>query len=339
MRKSLIAILSLFALSASAQSESGLWLGAEASYDITDNFGADLELGARLEDSFSTFTRYDAALGFQYKPVKWLKIGAGYDFIRDHSLGEEPSVVYKKDANSPDGLRHDSNGNLVVNGYNAETPYWRTKHRVFFDLTEKWKVGRFGFSLRERYQLTAYSPVEGVELKYRDELEEDDLLGYTSPWAGAHAGDYPTSANGLPDGVAPYVGPYADTYGDDYWYGLTDIKDKGAKQKHYLRTRLTVDYNIRRCPVTPFASYELANDLGDAFSIVRHRVSAGFDWNLTRDKRHALSLAYIYQHGAQEEVGNADLHVISLGYKFSFESARAAAQKAAKKKAKKQNKK
>lgn len=316
MRKVFFPLLFPFALSSAAQSESGLWIGAEASYDITDSFGADLELGTRLEDGFSTFTRYDAALGFQYKPVKWLKIGAGYDFIRDYSAGEAPSLVYKKDPATGD-VRLDSDGNPVVNGFNAEDAYWRTKHRAYFDLTEKWKLGRFGFSLRERYQFTAYSPVDGVELKYRDELEADDLPSYTKP----------------------YAGPYVDAYGDEYFYGLTDVKDKKAKSKHYLRTRLVVDYNIRRCPVTPFASYELANDLGDAFSIVRHRVSAGIDWNLTANKQHALSLAYIYQHGAQEEVGNADLHVISVGYKFSFESARAKAQKAAKKKAKKQNKK
>lgn len=316
MRKFLTVILAAFALSSAAQSESGLWLGAEASYDITDSFGADLELGARLEDGFSTFTRYDAALGFQYKPIKWLKLGAGYDFIRDYSFGEEPSLVYKKDPATGD-IRLDSDGNPVVNGFNAESDYWRTKHRAYFDLTEKWKAGRFSFSLRERYQLTAYTPVEGVELKYRDELEASDLKGYNQP----------------------YVGPYVDAYEDEYYYGLTDIKDKKAKTKHYLRTRLAVDYNIRRCPVTPFASYEPVFDLGDAFSIVRHRVSAGIDWNLTANKQHALSLAYIYQHGAQEEVGNADLHMISVGYKFSFESALAKAQKAAKKKAKKQNKK
>lgn len=316
MRKLLTVLLSAIALSSAAQSDSGLWLGAEASYDITDRWSADLELGSRLEDGFSSFTRYDAALGVQYKPLKWLKLGAGYGFIRDYSAGEAPSIVYKKDP-ATGGVRLDSDGNPVVSGFNAESDYWRTKHRVFVDLTEKWKVGRFGFSLRERYQLTAYTPVSGVELKYRDELEADDLPGYTKP----------------------YVGPYVDAYGDEYFYGLTDIKDKGAKTKHILRSRLAVDYNIRRCPVTPFASYELYNDLGDAFGIVRHRVSAGVDWNLTRDKRHALSLAYIYQHGAQEEAGNADLHVLSVGYKFSFESARAAAQKAAKKKAKKQNKK
>lgn len=330
MRKLLTVLLSAFALSSAAQSDSGLWLGAEASYDLTDRFGADLELGSRFEDNFSTFTRYEAALGLQYKPLKWFRLGGGYNVIREYSAGEEPSLVYKKDP-ATGGVRLDSDGNPVVSGFNAEDSYWRMKHRAYFDLTEKWKLGRFGFSLRERYQFTAYAPVEGAELKYRDELESKPGIGYTSPWAGAHA-DY------LPAGVAPYVGPYVDAYGDEYWYGLTDIKDKDAKTKHILRTRLAVDYNIRRCPVTPFVSYELYNDLGNAFGIARHRLSAGVDWKFTRDKRHALSFAYLYQREPQDGYAT-NLHVLNVGYKFSFESARAAAQKAAKKKAKKQNKK
>lgn len=313
MRKTLLLLLSATALGASAQSESGLWLGADVSYDITRRLGAEFELGTRFEDDFSRLTRYDAALGIDYKLLPWLKLGAGYDFIRDYSPGEAPTIVYKKDANSPDGLRHDSDGNLVVNGYNAEASYWRTKHRVYLDATGKWKAGRFSFSLRERYQFTAYAPVSDVELRYRDELEERDLSSYSGP----------------------YAGPYVDSEGDSYWYGLTNIRSKDAKSKHYLRSRLAVDYNIRHCPLTPFASYEIANDLGDAFSIVRHRATVGFDWTLTRNKQHTLSLAYAYQHGAHEEVGNSDLHIISLGYKLSLESPRAKAAKKAQKKARK----
>lgn len=313
MRKTLTTILATFALSAAAQSESGLWLGADVSYDITHRLGAEFELGTRFEDNFSSFTRYDAALGFDYKLLPWLKLGAGYDFIRDYSPGEAPSLVYKKDANSPDGLRHDSDGNLVVNGYNAEASYWRTKHRAYFDATGKWKAGRFTFSLRERYQFTNYAEVEDVELRYRDELEPSDLKDYTGS----------------------YVGPYIDSEGDSYYYGLTRTEGKSTKAKHYLRSRLAVDYNIRHCPLTPFASYELANDLSDGFSVVRHRATVGFDWNLTRNKQHALSLAYAFQHGAHEEAGNSDMHIFSIGYKLSLQSPRAKAAKKAKKKARK----
>lgn len=334
MRKSLLVLLAAIALAplaATAQSQSGLWLGAEASYDLTAKWEADLGLGARIEDDFGRLTRYDAGFGIDYKPLRWLKIGVGYDLARDYSFGEAPALVWKKGKGEAstndygllvdeegkrvdaDGYRIDSNGNRVVNGYNAEEPYWRTKHRFTFDLTEKWKAGRFGFTLRERYLMSCNQAVDDCEYRYREELETDDLAGYDKPVAG----------------------PYTDPDGDKYWYGLDRMEGKGAKTKHALRTRLGIDYNIRRCPVTPFASYEISNDLADGFAIERHRVSAGVDWNFTADKRHALSLAYLYQHGAQEESGDADLHIVSVGYKFSFESARAHRQKKAAKKARK----
>lgn len=329
MRKVLSLLLFPVALGASAQSAGGMWLGAEADYDITSRLGAELSVGGRIEDNFDRLTRYDAGLGVTYKALRWLKVGVGYDFARDYSLGEPLQLVYKKgkgdvttneyghlvDANgkpvNADGVRIDSNGDPIVNGYNEETTYWRTKHRFTFDLTEKWKVGRLTFSLRERYLLSRNLSVDGCEYKYREELEESDLAGY----------------------AGPYIGPYVDQANDSYWYGLDRIEGKSAKTKHDLRTRLAIDYNIRRCPVTPFVSYEISNDLCDRFAIERHRVTGGIDWNFTADKRHALSLAYLYQHGAQEETGDTDLHIISVGYKFSFESALAKRQKKAAKKA------
>lgn len=316
MRKTLLALSSLLALSAAAQSEGGLWLGADASYDITSRLGAELEVGTRLENDFSRVTRYDAALGLQYRLARWIKVGAGYDFIGDYNGSRELDVVYKKDSNSPDGIRYDSNGNPVVNGYNQDAAFWRPKHRAYFDLTGKWRVGRFNLSLRERYQFTRYAPKTGVVSKYREELEAEDLDGYTQP----------------------YIGPFTDAYGDDYYYGLDRLDDKKGKSKQYLRQRVGVEYNIRRCPVTPFASYEIANDLGNDFSLVRQRVSAGIDWNLTANKRHALSLAYIYQRGAHEEAGSDDMHILSVGYKLSLESPRAQREKKAAKKARKAKK-
>lgn len=316
MRKPLIVLSSLFALTAAAQSESGLWLGADVSYDITSRLSAELEVGTRLEEGFSRFTRYDAALGLDYKLARWIKVGAGYDAIGDYNGSRELDVVYKKDENSLDGIRYDSNGNPVVSGYNQDDAFWRAKHRAYFDVTGKWRVGRFNLSLRERYQYTYYAPVVNVVSKYRDELEADDLPGYTKP----------------------YIGPFADAYGDDYYYGLDRLGDKKTKSKHYLRQRFGVEYNIRRCPVTPFASYEIANDIVDDFCIVRQRVSAGADITLTADKRHSLSLSYIYQHGAHEEAGSSDMHIISVGYKLSLDSPRAKREKKAAKKARKAKK-
>lgn len=322
MRRTLTALSTLFALGATAQSQSGLWLGADASYDINRRLATEIELGTRLEDDFNRFTRYDAAIGFDYKALPWLKVGAGYDFIRDYNAGETEVLYRLGPDNKPD---LDSDGNRIVKGVNIDEPAWRTKHRLYVDLTEKCRFGRFTFSLRERYQYTRITPTEVYEWRFRDEYDADEYSSFITR--------YPDQGQ--------FFGPLVGDDGEDYYYrlGKDGFDTKKAKDRHYLRTRLAVNYNIRRCPLTPFASYELANDLGDAFSIVRHRVTAGFDLNLTRNKQHALSLAYLYQNGAQEEAGQADMHIITLGYKFSFESARVAAQKAAKKKAKKQNQK
>lgn len=323
MRKTLIALSSLFALTAAAQSEGGLWLGADASYDITSRLGAELEVGTRLENGFSRITRYDAALGLDYKLTRWIKVGAGYDVIGDYNFGEK-EVVYK--TNTDGTIRLDSDGNRVVKGINVDDAFWRTKHRAYFDLTGKWKLGRMVFSLRERYQLTRYAPTDVYEWKYREEYDAEDYKDAVNKGADA----------------ATFYGPIVGDDLEEYFYELDSEKtgwdEKKAKSKHYLRQRVGVEYNIRRCPVTPFASYEIANDLGDDFSLVRQRVSAGIDWNLTADKRHALSLAYIYQHGAHEEAGSADMHILSIGYKFSLESPRAQREKKAAKKARKAKK-
>lgn len=313
MRKHLLYILSALALSAHAQNERGLWCGADVDAALSARWDMEASVGARLEDDWSRVTRYDASLGFDFKAARWLKFGVGYDFIRDYSPAEELTVAYKKDPDSPDGIKHNSNGNPVVSGFNSADAYWRTKHRLFFDATAKWKVGRFAFSLRERYQWTHSMPVDAVSYKYRDELEEDDLEGYGKP----------------------YAGPYYDEYNDPYWYGLERVGDKAAKDKHFLRSRLAVEYNIRHCPVTPFVNYEMANDLGDAFGFVRHRAQLGADIRVSSNKRNYLSVSYLYQHGAREESGTNDLHVLSLSYKYKFSSQRAKAAKKDKKKNKK----
>ena len=45
------------------------------------------------------------------------------------------------------------------------------------------------------------------------------------------------------------------------------------------------------------------------------RLTVGGDWKLS--KKHKISAAYIYQDGADDD-GNDDIHVISVGYKFTF---------------------
>lgn len=92
-----------------------------------------------------------------------------------------------------------------------------------------------------------------------------------------------------------------------------DVKE--SKDKHYLRSRLQVEYNINHCHWTPYVSYELVNDLQDKFDLEKGRLKVGAEWKIT--KKHRLDVAYLWDKDADDE-SNSNHHVISLGYKFKF---------------------
>ena len=282
----LLSFLCLLTASVAAHAESGLWYGVDAVHDFNKRLSMELGIGSRLEDGWSRYTRYDVAGGLDWKALPWLKIGVGYDFIRDYSP-EETKVKYK-----------DDDPTQRITGFNVDQSYWRSKHRLFLDITGKLKCGRFTFSLRERYQYTRYAPIDNLEeYKYRYFQEYDDPSEITRPYLPAE----------MSDGSIRYFELDPER---------TELENKTAKDKHYLRSRIGIEYNIRHCPLTPFVNYEVANDFGSRLSLVRQRAQAGFDYKVK--KGHTLSLAYLYQHGEKEETGDADLHILSVGYKFKF---------------------
>ena len=75
------ALLFLFHLSlltASAQSEGGLLMGAEAEKKVTKKLSVSLEAELRTRNNFKTMDRWVVGLGAQYKLTSWLKADAGY---------------------------------------------------------------------------------------------------------------------------------------------------------------------------------------------------------------------------------------------------------------------
>ena len=46
------------------------------------------------------------------------------------------------------------------------------------------------------------------------------------------------------------------------------------------------------------------------------RLQVGGDYKV--NKGHTITMAYLYQHGENEDNGDANLHVLSVGYKFKF---------------------
>lgn len=89
-----------------------------------------------------------------------------------------------------------------------------------------------------------------------------------------------------------------------------DVKSKGS---HLLRSRLQVEYNIRHCPVDPFASAELFTGKG---GLQKARYTGGLEWKVA--KQHALKLYYRYQTTHDDDDDEPSRHVLGLGYGFKF---------------------
>lgn len=273
MRKSfLLTLFSCLCLALPAQ-DFGLWTGLSVEKDFGKKFSLEAGADYRAEHNATSAARWDVGFGGSYKPLKWLKVGAGYVFITDKYFRTfDPH--YKESI--------DAEGNTIYrqNGYNSDHPFWRNKHRIYLDVQGKHTFGRFSLTLRERYQMTRFVADSTLSDKYR--------------------------------GIAP--DGYENQYGG-YAYDRTDWDYKKAKTRHYLRSRLQLEYNIRHCPVTPYASYEMSNNLTDAFAVEKHRIAVGADWKVS--KQHRIGLAYIYQTGTDDDPEDK-IHAIEVSYKFKF---------------------
>ena len=244
----------------------GLWTGAGMSQKLGNSgFSADADLGLRLNNNWKSVDRWNFGVGLSYDLTSFLEAGVGYDYLYSysHSVAED---------------KYNSSGNW--RGYNVDNGFWRSKNRLHVDLKGKLAVGRFGFSLRERYQLTGYNHVY-----YRQEKYRFNTLQYAS-------------------GNTSYV------LRDGYPESEQDMKR--SKTKNYLRSRLSAEYNIPKCPVDPYAAFEVSNNLANGFSIDKRRYTVGFDWKLK--KGHHLSLAYVYSNGNDDD-DDDDIHAISVSYK------------------------
>lgn len=87
-----------------------------------------------------------------------------------------------------------------------------------------------------------------------------------------------------------------------------------AKVKHTVRSRLKVEYDIRKSPFKPFVSCELYSLPASGFSYDKSRFTAGTEYKI--NKKHSLSAFYRYVDSSDEdEVAG---HVIGIGYKFKL---------------------
>ena len=140
--RSLAALLLATLLSTSsvwAQSEAGLWMELGAEKKLSKQWSIGLEGDLRTRNNLKTLDRWSIGLSAEYKPVKYLKLGAGYTLL---------------DNNFREDISYNTSGS-----YNNWRPsYWGVRHRFNASVTGTYKFqNNLRISLRERWQYT-YRP-------------------------------------------------------------------------------------------------------------------------------------------------------------------------------------
>jgi outer membrane receptor protein involved in Fe transport len=148
-------------------------------------------------------------------------------------------------------LDGDGNAVPVYDGYNDKEGYWRGSHRLSASLSASYKPSkRWEFSLKETFQYTYSRKANTMVTKYRLTDEDDPSSAMTS---------------------------------------TMEEKQYESKDRSVLRTKATVQYNIRHCPVNPYASVDYGCGLN--YTTNKWKFTAGTDIKVHRRKVASLYLS------------------------------------------------
>lgn len=111
------------------------------------------------------------------------------------------------------------------------------------------------------------------------------------------------------DSTVRYKWRYND---DDELYVRQDNKIYTPKDRFVLRSKLTVEYNIKGLPLNPYASVDYG--AGVNYTANKWKLTAGMDFNI--DKQQKITMFYRFQHENDGEEPNG--HLVGLGYKIDL---------------------
>lgn len=114
--------------------------------------------------------------------------------------------------------------------------------------------------------------------------------------------------------VADSVGRSKWRYNDDDELYLKEQDQKAvtAKDRFVLRSKLTVEYNIKGLPLNPFAAVDYGRGLN--YNANKWKLSVGCDWKINKQNR--LSLYYRFQTENDDDEPNG--HIIGVAYKLKL---------------------
>ncbi len=96
-------------------------------------------------------------------------------------------------------------------------------------------------------------------------------------------------------------------------YEAVRSSEKGCMPASYDRTRVKVDYNIRKMPLRPYLSYEIFSkvNMNDMNMITKNRIGSGFSYKLNSKNKFGIS----FYHEREANVVRPDTnYILSILY-------------------------
>lgn len=290
MRKllSLLAV-SCSLLTASAQSDDfGFDFSVEADKKLRPGTHVFVEGGVRTMDHTKKVDRWSVGVGASQRlyddGIFDLKLGAKWEYMwvnypeQTKDKTEEYQVEHW-DIDEATGEPYQFYTNDYY-GYNHRHQFWRGRHRTSLSLAATYQPNkRWSFSLKEMVQYSHFCKDSTTMERYRVESVDENEAGekvYT------------------------------------YYLDEDNVKQYRAKDKVVLRSKVSIGYNIRHCPIDPYVSAEYGCGLN--YKTNKWKFTVGTDIKLS--KQHKLDFFYRYQTEDDDDDPNG--HIIGLSYNFKF---------------------
>lgn len=289
----------------------GYELSVEGETKIAKNLKLEISAAMRTQDNAERIDRYIVGIGLSYKlfsnEAKTLdiKVNGGFDYLWTRKLAEKNLKYFDVD---------DANDNLIeggffnigdLKGWNITDSYWQNRYRInvgaqiSYEINKRWSV-----SLKETVRYNHYCEATATRTKWRvDEHQstknEDDTYNWIISPYEYNENSYDGEDN-------------KDAYGNVIGKTLNQETVTKRKDRTFLYSKLTVGYDIKGIPIDLFASVDYG--CGLTHNANKWKFSGGYDYKINKYNK----LTLFYRFSTDGDDGEANGHLVGLGYKFDF---------------------
>lgn len=310
----------------------GLSLNLGLEKKLAYRLSLNLEGELRTQDNSGMIERLMAGGSLQYKIYQTynkkfvLKSSLGFEYIWKQNMRETSDFSKLAEHYNDEGVFNGYNERI---GYKDTDSYWRNRWRTSLAVSATYSPSkRWSFTLKETLQYNRYCSTDSIYrtrtsnefYKWREfgtdignledygyrwaEVTDEDGQTYTTYYYDANKYEPNSRGNKIyeketPDKTLPYT--------ED------DLKSpRKAKDKWVLRSKLTIEYNVKGLPLNPYVSLDYGCGLN--YSANKWKYSVGAEYKLT--KKHKFDLFYRFSHDDDDDEPNG--HLIGMGFKYSF---------------------